>query len=682
MSNSIHWMNHKPMYKVLDKLEGVKPAGQNKWQAKCPAHDDRSPSLSIAIGDDGRILLYCHAGCNNEEICTALSIEQKDLFVQKSKPYRVHSQIVATYDYVDENGNLLFQVVREKPKKFWQRRPDGNGSWIRNLQGVRRVLYRLPELLQADPNQPVFLVEGEKDADRLITEGLIATTTPMGAGKWREEYTEILRDRRVVVLPDNDAAGEKHAVRIANALIDVAAEVKIISLPDLPDKGDISDWLDAGGTAKQLLDNAARVEAYQPPTEAKSLDYSIANAEIPYRATENGLFRLKPTQDGDMPVQLTNFTARIVEDIIADDGVETSHEFMIVAKLTGTETRFKVPAAQFAGLNWVTEHLGPCAIVFPPFFTKDYARAAIQLLSKDINVRYIYRHIGWRKIGDHHFYLHAGGAIGAEGPVEKVEVSLEDALQHYILPAPPAGGDLVTAIQTSIAILDLAPDNIIIPLYSALWRSVLGHCPFAVHLSGHTGTGKSEIAALLQQHFGAGMMAKNLPASWSSTANALEGLSFTAKDTLIVVDDFAPGGSSSEVNRFHREADRILRAQGNRSGRQRMRSNATLRPTKPPRGLILSTGEDVPRGQSIRARMLILELGLNYLDWGLLTQCQGHAADGLFAQSMSAFIQWLAPQYESIKNRMPQEIAEFRLSATQSNQHKRTPEIIAELALG
>src|SRR6185436_13476176 len=112
------------------------------------------------------------------------------------------------------------------------------------------------------------------------------------------------------------------------------------------------------------------------------------------------------------------------------------------------------------------------------------------------------------------------------------------------------------------------------------------------------------LAALAQQHYGAGMDSRHLPASWSSTGNSLEGLAFAAADALLVVDDFAPGGTTADVARMHREADRLLRAQGNRSGRMRMRADATLRPPKPPRGIILSTGEDVPRGQSLRARLL------------------------------------------------------------------------------
>src|SRR3712207_6256827 len=108
----------------------------------------------------------------------------------------------------------------------------------------------------------------------------------------------------------------------------------------------------------------------------------------------------------------------------------------------------------------------------------------------------------------------------------------------------------------------------------------------------------------------------------------------------------SPVGSSYDVQRWHKKADRVLRAKGNASGRQRMRPDTTLRPEKPPRALILSTGEDVPRGQSLRARMLILELGLGELDWRKLTRCQQDAANGFYAQAMSAFVRWLADRYE------------------------------------
>ena len=165
-----------------------------------------------------------------------------------------HEDIVAIYDYRGEHGRLLFQVVRKPGKKFVQRRPDPAtpGRWLWNLGNVGRVLSRLPELNAADPALPVLIPEGEKDADRLRSLGLIATCNPGGAGKWRAAYSEALRGRDVVLLPDNDEAGRKHAETVGQSLAGIARSVRIVSLPDLAEKADVSDWLDGGGTIDQL----------------------------------------------------------------------------------------------------------------------------------------------------------------------------------------------------------------------------------------------------------------------------------------------------------------------------------------------------------------------------------------------------------------------------------------------
>ena len=150
----------------------------------------------------------------------------------------------------------------------------------------------------------------------------------------------------------------------------------------------------------------------------------------------------------------------------------------------------------------------------------------------------------------------------------------------------------------------------------------------------------------------------------------------------MVLDDFAPTGSSYDVQRWHKKADRVLRAKGNASGRQRMRPDTTLRPEKPPRALILSTGEDVPRGQSLRARMLVLELSPGDLDSKKLTRCQRDAASGRYARAMSGFVRWLAARYEDIRASRKEERDALREWAALSAQHTRTPGIVADLALG
>jgi Protein of unknown function (DUF3631) len=170
---------------------------------------------------------------------------------------RTDPKIVKTYDYLDETGELLFQVVRFEPKDFRQRRPDGRGGWIWNLRDTRRVPYLLPELIKAvAAGETIYIPEGEKDVDNLRAIGLAATTNPGGIKKWRAEYSEYLRGADVVVLPDNHAEGREHGEQVVASLRGVAKRIRVLDIGKhwngCPDKGDISDWLAAGGAADKL----------------------------------------------------------------------------------------------------------------------------------------------------------------------------------------------------------------------------------------------------------------------------------------------------------------------------------------------------------------------------------------------------------------------------------------------
>jgi hypothetical protein len=176
-------------------------------------------------------------------------------------------QIVKEYGYEDETGKLLFEVVRYEPKGFSQRKPGEAGGYIYNTQGVRKVLYKLPELIAAPLDEWVFIVEGEKDADRVFAEGFVATTNPGGAGNWIESFNEYFRGRLVAIIPDNDDAGRKHAKKVADSIVDVAKTVKIIDLRSADSghvvKGDVSDFFDAGhklGELSILVDDAPQYE--------------------------------------------------------------------------------------------------------------------------------------------------------------------------------------------------------------------------------------------------------------------------------------------------------------------------------------------------------------------------------------------------------------------------------------
>jgi integrase len=164
--------------------------------------------------------------------------------------------------------------------------------------------------------------------------------------------------------------------------------------------------------------------------------------------------------------------------------------------------------------------------------------------------------------------------------------------------------------------------------------------------------------------------------------NALEALAFCAKDALFVIDDFAPQGSSTDVARYHAAADRVSRAAGNHAGRSRLDSTAKLREPKPPRALILSTGEDIPRRPSVRARLLILELTKSRIDVNDLTARQENAREDLYAEAMGGFVRWLASRYEEARAQFDQKVSEYRARALRNPTHARTPDIVANLQAG
>jgi Toprim-like len=256
---------------ILERLKGVQRAGKG-WLAFCPAHNDQHRrSLSVGLGDDGRTLLNCHAKCPAETIAGAVQMTRADLAPPAAgiNGHRARRE-VAAYDYRNERGELLSQNVRFEPKDFRQRRPDGHGDWTWNMDGVRRVPYRLPELAE---QARVFIAEGEKDCDALWALGLAATTNAAGAGKWTDEHTAALVAAavpEVIVLPDNDAPGEKHALAVVVSCHAAGLRVKLLRLPGLPPKGDASDWLAAGHTREELLALADRADVFVPTSAAAS----------------------------------------------------------------------------------------------------------------------------------------------------------------------------------------------------------------------------------------------------------------------------------------------------------------------------------------------------------------------------------------------------------------------------
>ncbi len=259
----------------LDVSNG--PDGEGWATAHCPAHTDEHASLRINVENDYAECMshkcFGNGAQHGKRLRDVLDYlhdhgaTKTPTATNGSKP-KGNVEPVARYQYDDETGDVLYRIVRYEDadgnKDFVAERPVGAQGWAKGIKNIRHILFRLPELIKADPAAPVYVVEGEKDVLRLIDAGLIATCNPFGANKWESAYNEHLTGRRVVLLPDNDDVGRAHMQAVGESLYNTAAEIKIVALPDLPDKGDVSDWLDAGGTVTELGKLVRSTPPWQP----------------------------------------------------------------------------------------------------------------------------------------------------------------------------------------------------------------------------------------------------------------------------------------------------------------------------------------------------------------------------------------------------------------------------------
>lgn len=249
---------------ILSRFEKVKKTARG-FSAVCPAHGDKAPSLSISEGSGGKILLKCFADCSTEAVLQSIDLEMKDLFAdaqppivrlngnsstatpKSAKDLSTPKKILAVYEYTDERGKVLYENIRHQPKDFRQRRPDGNGGYIYNLAGIDRVPYHLPELIEAmqNGNDRICFTEGEKDADRLRSMGILATSFK----NWTHNLNEYIRGAHAFVFRDHDKSGIKQANDAASIIATVAKSIKVIDPWDgepIADKHglDVSDWVD------------------------------------------------------------------------------------------------------------------------------------------------------------------------------------------------------------------------------------------------------------------------------------------------------------------------------------------------------------------------------------------------------------------------------------------------------
>lgn len=718
-----------------------KPDAQGNYLCKCPAHDDSTASLHVKLGQNKKgqdiILIKCFAGCTREAILSSMGLRDRDLTVNPvddrppwEEPAKKASRqpaprpkaqtpaanpqasadlpkkqehgrktVECTYQYVGESGQLLYESVRYRfedgKKTFNQRRPDPEhpGQWLYNMGNVPLVLYRLPEVTAAiGQGCPVWVAEGEKDADSLCKMGLCGTTAPMGAGKWNKpQYAEALRGADVYILPDNDEPGWNHAKDVGRSLDGVAKSCRILDLrriwADMPQKADVSDLMAIHGAEKtrEMLEELS-VMQFAELSDMPGLYARIGGYGVQWNSI------CKMNADGDYK-RLCNFVAVPVTMVTRDDGLTI--KTVIEIKGWGINGKalptVSVESDKFTSMNWVPDKWSLRASIMPGNTVKDQLRYAIAEAGRMTAVHETeYLHTGWRQIDGKWVYLHGnGGAVG----VETVRSSLPKSLARYGLDKREKW-DKVNGFMVGLQMTEVIKKHIAIPLLSMAYLAPLcellrkKQCApkFALFLYGVTGTRKSTATALCMSHFG-DFAGDNPPATFRDTGNSAREKAFTLKDSILWVDDYHPTESQQERRRMDAMAQDLARAFGDHAERGRLNADRTLQEARPPRSLCIITGEDLPAiGASGLARFFIVDVHHDDVPIGPeLTALQQAVHGGALQSSMAGYIANIAGNMDKMADVLQEEYLQLRSEAAQRMKgvgHGRSAEALAHLMLG
>lgn len=752
------------LQEILGRLQNVSgPNASGEYMARCPCHDDKTASLSVtakASGKDGktRIYLCCHARCDNRQIMQALGVTPRDLIVDgatssgpstggkasdapqgvtvhqakevrkaaEQKPQIDFSHPDRVYSYTDAEGREVFQVCRyqyeqdgKREKTFRQRRYDpqnekaNRDGYVMSVPNELRdsTLYRMPAVLAAiREKRPVYVVEGEKDVETLERLGHTATCNPGGAGKWRDGYTEILRDADAIILPDSDTAandytGQNHAYQVALSLQGTARRVRLVDLaaacPDLPPKGDITDMVQLlGDTA--AMDALARQVAATRDFDPNDVPFWLSPMEQAERLYEQvqgyGVRDGCICQiNGENVKKLTDFVTIPRMELIRDDGLKQELYFVLDGWNSRRQKlgRVTIGAKELDSMGWVTGKWGFSASMAPGTATKDKVAWAIKKVGQLTAKRVVaYSHTGWRKIEGSYCYLFHGGAIGREG----VTVDMgENALKAYRLDGGGAPGfDRIgfdEAARASLSFREIMNPEVAIALLGTVYLAPLREFmmqtdispAFALFLYGESGTHKSTAASLALAHFG-NFHAKNAPASFNDTPNQIRKKAFLAKDMVLLVDDYHPTSSIQEKRQMAAAAQALSRAFGDNTDRGRLNADRSLDANAPPRSVAIITGEDLPAiGASGLARFFIIDLERQDIPVGeQLTDLQEKAREGWLQRAMRGYIIWLLKQTDELPERLHDMFLKFRNLARSQMEggHDRAPEAVACILMG
>ncbi|MDA2918731.1 DUF3854 domain-containing protein [Desulfobacterota bacterium AH_259_B03_O07] len=528
----------------------------------------------------------------------------------------------------------------------------------------------------------LFTTEGVKKADALASKGEVAIDL---LGVWgfksKNEFKAAVisadfdyiawQGRDVYIVFDNDVMEKSQVKQALEVLTEhlrrKEANIYHILIPfNNGKKVGVDDFL-LDHSIEELLSHSIKQEL------------SKVQSGPTYGIDDHGyLYREKFVNGANIPVRLSNFDARIVKEIIEDNGVETIYKYQVAGrkKASGEISKFSdliVSASSFANMNWVHEW-GNEAVIEPGIAAKDYLRHAIQTRSTPERSRR-FTHTGFREIDDRWEYLTSNGALERED----ISVSLPQELNKYQLPSKLTNE--VEALKASFSFLSIGSPEITYPLFANIYLSplttLLQPMPSYVSLVyGESGSYKTTLAILQLAHFGNFLSIKDL-SNFDDTANQLGKRAFTLKDTLMVLDDYHPSTQRYASQQKEMTLQRLIREVANRTERARLNPDTSEKARYSPRCNLLITGEELPNLQSTLARTLVIEIDQQNINLAKLSELQ--AKSSLLPEAMSSFIYWIRPQIGTIQKEFSEKFQTLRQKAYAKGYHMRLPEQVAFL---
>lgn len=739
------------IYEWGDRL-GIDPKkskGREDFWTICPCHADTKPSLHVYAGEKtGEIVMKCFVcGATGKEVCRALDLPLGEVMCdartgdkplgaaaparkrepKKKRPFQVGGKlgpctITAIYEFEDRTGRVVLRKARAESydesgartgKTFAMQSLGTDGAWYGTEGIYGNLLYHLPEVLEAAKDKrPILIAEGEKDVDNLRLLGFTATCGLHGGGvlkkkgdslvgKWNDEHAQAFDGAgEVVVIADNDAAGEGIAQWICKSLKDRAGTLKLLRIaehyPQLEPHGDFTDWANAlikgGAKRSEIRAQLEEMIAQTPTWTAKNIRTFGAETDAPDDAQEDAppqsdgegdgdkypsyygspLYCVKDgclaVRQGDRVKRLCDFLPAPKEIITRDDGSARRTDFVISATTPGGAA---LPDARvegvekFAAMRWPLENWGYFGNLKVIKNASQYVLDAINTAGqKHSRQRTVYGHTGMRRIDGKMCYLYNGGAIGTAS----ASVELPDSLKKYNL--DDCGVSAFDAAASELILLDGFPARIVYPqlaqaylapLYSVM-EGMQQPPSYVVMVVGESNAGKSTVAGYVLSHFG-NFYNREFPASFEDSFNSARDKLFYVKDCLLVVDDYRKGGGDGRARNPHDQvANAVISAVADRSGRDRLSEKKELSGSRPCRGMCIMTGEDLPRlTMSRRLRIYRIDVAAGDIyktDASELDIYRSLARSGTFRQCMRAYIEGLLARWDGIEEELERRIDE------------------------